>query len=44
MAQYVETVHLKNGSMIRGVIIEQIPEKTLKIQTADGSVFVYSYN
>lgn len=30
MAQYVETVHLKNGSMIRGVIIEQIPEKTLK--------------
>lgn len=44
MAQYVETVHLKNGSMIRGVIIEQIPEKTLKIQTADGSVFVYSYS
>lgn len=44
MAQYVETVHLKNGSMIRGVIIEQIPEKTLKIQTADGSIFVYSYS
>lgn len=44
MAQYVETVHLKNGSMIRGVIIEQIPEQTLKIQTSDGSVFVYSYS
>ncbi len=40
-AQYVETVHLKNGSMIRGIIIEQIPEGTLKIQTADGSIFVY---
>lgn len=44
MAQYIETVHLKNGSMIRGVIIEQIPEQTLKIQTADGSIFVYSYS
>ena len=44
MAQYVEIVHLKNGSMIRGVIIEQIPEKTLKIQTADGSVFMYPYS
>jgi len=41
-AQYAETIHLKNGSMIRGVIIEQIPDKTLKIQTADGSIFVYS--
>lgn len=44
MAQYIEVVHLKNGSMIRGVIIEQIPEQTLKIQTSDGSVFVYSYS
>ena len=34
-----EVVYLKNGSIIRGVIIEQIPNESLKIQTADGSVF-----
>lgn len=43
-AQYVETVHLKNGSIIRGIIIEQTPNQQLKIQTSDGSVFVYSYD
>jgi hypothetical protein len=36
-----DVVYLKNGSIIRGIIIEQIPNKTLKIKTADGSVFVY---
>ncbi|OGU39651.1 MAG: hypothetical protein A2X61_09820 [Ignavibacteria bacterium GWB2_35_12] len=36
-----EVVYLKNGSIIRGTIIEQVPGKSLKIQTADGSVFVY---
>lgn len=36
-----EVVYLKNGSIIRGIIIEQIPEKSLKIQTADGSIFAY---
>lgn len=36
-----EVLYLKNGSAIRGVIIEQIPNKSVKIQTADGSVFVY---
>ena len=44
MAQYVEVVHLKNGSMIKGVIIEQTPNKSIKIQTSDGSIFVYSYD
>lgn len=43
-AQYVETVHLKNGSIIRGVIIEQTPNQNLKIQTGDGNVFVYSFD
>ncbi len=37
-----EVVYLKNGSVIRGIIIEQIPNQTLKIQTKDGSVFVYN--
>lgn len=34
-------IYLKNGSMIRGQIIEEIPNETIKIQTADGSIFVY---
>jgi len=38
---YQEVVYLKNGSIIRGVIIEQVPNKSIKIQTADRNVFVY---
>lgn len=41
--QYVECVYLKNGSIIKGTIVEQIPNETLKIKTADGSLFVYSF-
>jgi len=41
--QWVEVVYLKNGGQVRGNIIEQIPDKTLKIQTADGSIFVYNF-
>jgi TM2 domain-containing membrane protein YozV len=40
-AEQQDVVYLKNGSIIRGVIIEQIPEESVKIRTADGSVFVY---
>lgn len=36
-----EIVYLKNGSVIRGTIIEQVPNESLKIQTFDGSVFTY---
>lgn len=43
-AQYIEQVHLKNGSIIKGIITEQVPEEYFKIRTSDGSVFVYSYN
>lgn len=39
--EYVDVVYLKNGSIIRGVIIEQTPNKSLKIKTSDGSIFVY---
>ena len=39
---YRDVVYLKNGSIIKGTIIEQIPDESLKIETADGSVFVYS--
>jgi len=37
-----DVVYLKNGSIIKGIIIEMIPDQTIKIQTADGSVFVYN--
>lgn len=38
---YQDVVYLKNGSIIRGIIIEQIPNKSIKIETADRSVFVF---
>ena len=40
-SQYIDVVYLKNGSIIKGMIIEQTPNVSLKIQTRDGSVFVY---
>ena len=42
--QTEDVVHLKNGSIVRGTIIEQIPGESLKIQTQGGSVFVYTMN
>lgn len=36
-----EVVYLKNGSIVRGVVIEQVPGVSLKIQTSDGSIFAY---
>ena len=38
---YQDVVYLKNGSIIRGIIIEQTPNKSIKIQTSDNNVFVY---
>lgn len=36
-----DVLYLKSGSVVRGQIIEQIPFQTIKIQTSDGSIFVY---
>jgi hypothetical protein len=36
-----DVIYLKNGSVIKGAVLEQIPDKTVKIQTADGSIFVF---
>ncbi|MDF9830029.1 hypothetical protein [Parabacteroides sp. PF5-6] len=36
-----ETIYLKNGSVIKGSVIEQVPNQSIKVQTADGSIFVY---
>ena len=38
---YQDVVYLRDGSVIRGTIIEQNPNKSLKIRTADGNTFVY---
>lgn len=38
--QYQDVVYLKNGSIIHGLITEQIPNKSLKIVTPDGSIFM----
>ena len=38
-----DVVYLKNGSIIRGDIIEMVPGETIKIMTSDGSVFVHDY-
>jgi len=35
-----DVVYLKNGSVIRGVIVEQIPNISIKIKTKDGNIFV----
>lgn len=37
-----DVVYLKNGNIIRGQILEQIVNESLKIETRGGSVFVFS--
>jgi len=39
--QFQDVVYLKNGSIVRGIIIEQFPNISIKIQTKDQNVFVY---
>ena len=42
MAQsMIETVYLKNGGLVKGEIIEQVPGQSLKLKTKDGNIFVY---
>ena len=43
-AEDIDVVHLKNGSIIKGIVTEIIPSETIKIETADGSVFVYQFD
>jgi hypothetical protein len=37
---YEDVVYLKNGSIIHGIIIEQIPNESLKIKSGQ-NIFVY---
>ena len=43
-ADTIDVVYLKNGSIIKGIVIETIPNETIKIETADGSIFVYPFD
>lgn len=36
-----DVIYLKDGSVIKGSIIEIFPEQTVKIQTSDGLIYVY---
>ena len=38
-----DVVYLKNGSVIRGEIIEMVSGETVKIMTTDGNVFVHAF-
>jgi len=38
---FTEVIYLKNGSIIRGTIVEIVPNTSYKIQTSDGSAFVF---
>lgn len=42
MAMAQDVVYLKNGSVIKGSVVEINPSESLKIRTADGSLFVYN--
>ena len=40
MIVHAEEIYLKNGSLIKGDIIEQVPGKTLTVSTRDGNRIV----
>lgn len=37
----VDVIYLKNGSIIRGIVVEQVPGQAVKLQTGDGNLFVF---
>ena len=41
--EYIDVVFLKNGSIIKGLIIENVPNSSIKLETKDGSIFVLRY-
>jgi hypothetical protein len=42
LGDFIDVVYLKNGSIVKGIITEQIPGESVKVKTADGSEFVYN--
>ena len=41
LINYTDEIQLKNGSVIKGFITEQVPSIQLKLQTNDGNLFVF---
>ncbi|CAN5600977.1 hypothetical protein BH11BAC1_BH11BAC1_28800 [soil metagenome] len=39
---YEDVLYLKNGSVLHGIIIEQVPSVSIKLQTKDKNVFVFT--
>lgn len=39
--QYIDVIYLKNGSKVKGTIIEFVPTISYTIRTADSSIFVF---
>lgn len=39
----IDVIHLKNGDIIKGIIIESIPNDYVKIELSGGSVFTVKY-
>lgn len=42
-SNYQDVVHLKNGDMVKGIIIENVPNNYIKIELLGGSILTYSY-
>ena len=40
LAQNIEQIHMKNGSVVEGYICEQIPGKSITIQSATATIVV----
>jgi hypothetical protein len=38
---YSDIVYLKNGTVVHGIILEQIPNQSIKIETKDKNIFVF---
>ena len=43
-SETIDVVRLKNGDVIKGVIIETIPNKAIKIETTGGRIIVYTFD
>ena len=41
-AAIADTIHLKNGTVVEGTIIREIPDVSVAIKTVKGKVFTYN--
>ncbi len=39
----IDVIYLKNGDIRKGIIIENVPNEKVKIETSDGSIFTIQY-